>query len=102
LLDDLDVARASGAAIRLLASLAPPVRDELATREEKKLVIALRKTAMMTARACAFVGCTKTELNKWDAEGRLPHLLRALLCAKSRLSAASGPKTAGRRRAAIE
>jgi hypothetical protein len=28
---------------------------------------------MMTARACAFVGCTKTELNKWDADGRLPH-----------------------------
>jgi hypothetical protein len=41
LLDDLDGARASGAAIRLLASLAPPVRDEFATREEKKLVICL-------------------------------------------------------------
>jgi hypothetical protein len=82
LLDDLDGARASGAAIRLLASLAPPVRDELATREEKKLVIALRKTAMMTARACAFVGCTKTELNKWDADGRLPHLFTRVIMRK--------------------
>jgi hypothetical protein len=78
----VDAASASGAAIRLLASLAPPVRDKLATREEKKLVIALRKAAMMTARACAFVGCTKTELNKWDADGRLPDLFRRVIMRK--------------------
>ena len=36
----------------------------------------------MTARACAFVGCTKTELNKWDADGRLPHLFTRVIMRK--------------------
>jgi hypothetical protein len=25
---------------------------------------------------CDLIGCTKTELNKWVADGRLPHLFR--------------------------
>jgi hypothetical protein len=74
LLADLELARADGSEIRLLASLPPPVRDKLATRDEKKLVVALRKTGMMTAKACAYLGCSKTELNRGDADGRLLHL----------------------------
>lgn len=35
--------------------------------------IAMRKTCVMAGRAMEFLGCSKTELDRWDADGSCPH-----------------------------
>ncbi|MCG5531526.1 hypothetical protein LRD18_11795 [Halorhodospira halochloris] len=40
---------------------------------ERERVRELRKTAMWGAAVRKRLGCTRTELDRWDADGRLPH-----------------------------
>jgi hypothetical protein len=61
-------------AVRFLAGLPPIERDNLATDDERRKAIDMRKDSLPTSRACEAIGCTKTELNRWDEEGKLPHL----------------------------
>jgi hypothetical protein len=70
----LQTARATGEAIAFLAGLAPVDRDRLATTEERRAAIALRKTSLLKGKVLAALGCTATELERWHADGRLPHL----------------------------
>lgn len=57
-----------------LASLAPGDRDKIATPAERRDAIDLRKASLLAGKVKALLGCTTTELNRWDADGRLPHL----------------------------
>ena len=57
-----------------LASLAPRDRDKIATPAERRDAIDLRKASLLAGKVKALLGCTTTELNRWDADGRLPHL----------------------------
>jgi hypothetical protein len=70
----LRLARANGTATTYLASLSPSERNAIATKEERAAAIELRKTAIMTGATCAALGCSRRELDRWDADGRLPHL----------------------------
>jgi hypothetical protein len=69
------IARLSGIArIRYLASLDIEARERFATRLERNTAIAMRRSALTSEKVRKHLGCTKTELNRWDADGRLPHL----------------------------
>lgn len=66
--------RTGEARIVFLAGLSPDERDEIATRAERAEAIALRKAALLAGKFRDALGCTATELDRWDADGRLPHL----------------------------
>lgn len=69
------VARLSGIArIRYLASLDIEARERFATRLERNTAIAMRRAALESDKVRKHLGCTNTELNRWDGDGRLPHL----------------------------
>ena len=70
----LETARQAGEAVPYLAGLSPADRDLLATKEERRAAIALRQTAMLKGKVQAALGCTAPELERWHADGRLPHL----------------------------
>jgi hypothetical protein len=57
-----------------LAGLSPELRDQIASPAERREAIALRKTAVLAGMARTILGCTATELDRWYADGRLPHL----------------------------
>jgi hypothetical protein len=60
--------------VAFLAGLAPADRDKIATPAERRDAVALRKTSLLAGKVKALLGCTTTELDRWDADGRLPHL----------------------------
>lgn len=60
--------------IRILAGLSPADRDALGSPKERRAAIALRKAGLMTSAVMTRLDCTRTELNRWDSDGRLPHL----------------------------
>jgi len=60
--------------IIFLAGLSPGDRDEIAHPAERRAAIALRKTGIMASKVRAALACSATELDRWDADGRLPHL----------------------------
>ena len=62
------------ARIVFLAGLPVDEREHAGTAAERKEAIALRKTAIMAGKVRAALGCTETELDRWNADGRLPHL----------------------------
>ena len=66
--------RAEGELPRWLASLPPTEREHLATPGERKEAVALRKRCLKTSAVRERLQCSLTELNRWDAEGLLPHL----------------------------
>jgi hypothetical protein len=70
----LHAARQAGTAVPYLAGLSPHDRDQLATTEERRAALALRKTGMLKGKVLVVLGCTATELERWHADGRLPHL----------------------------
>jgi hypothetical protein len=76
LMTALEMARQAGTALTYLAGLDPTDRDQLATKEERRAAIALRQTGMLKGKVLAALGCTATELERWHADGRLPHLYR--------------------------
>jgi hypothetical protein len=61
-----------------LASLPPSVRDQIATKDERTAAVALRKASVMKSKALAFIGCTATELDRWDADGRCSHAYKCV------------------------
>lgn len=65
--------------IAFLAGLAPEDRDKIATLAERRDAVALRKASLLAGKVKALLGCTTTELDRWDADGRLPHLYRRVL-----------------------
>jgi hypothetical protein len=65
--------------IAFLAGLVPADRDEIATPAERQDAIALRKASLLAGKVKTLLGCTTTELDRWDADGRLPHLYRRVL-----------------------
>jgi len=65
--------------IAILVGLAPADRDRIATAAERRDAVALRKASLLAGKVKAFLGCTKTELDRRDRDDRLPHLyVRAL------------------------
>lgn len=60
--------------ITALAGLSPEERDRVATGPERTAAIAMRKTALMSGDVRKRLRCTTAELNRWHADGRLPHL----------------------------
>lgn len=66
--------RAQGQLTRWLASLPPEERKRLGTPAERKEAVALRKRCLKTGAVRDRLQCSLTELNRWDAEGLLPHL----------------------------
>jgi hypothetical protein len=75
----LEAARQAGTAVPYLAGVSPHDRDQLATTEERREAIALRKTGMLKGKVLVALGCTATELERWHADGRLPHLYTRVL-----------------------
>jgi hypothetical protein len=71
---ELEEQRKRGLEIVFLASLDPAERDKLATKEERAAAIAMRKLSVMSGRVRQTLQCTVTELDRWDADGRLRHL----------------------------
>jgi len=59
---------------RFLASLDPMDRDAIGEKADRRTAVELRKASAMAGQACAAVSCTRTELDRWDEDGRLPHL----------------------------
>lgn len=57
-----------------LAGLPPADRDRLATASERREVITLREDCVLTSAARQLLGCTLGEINRWEADGRLPCL----------------------------
>jgi hypothetical protein len=49
-------------------------RDRPATKTKRNAVTALRKDSVMTKKAMEILGCTLTELNRWDDQGQMPFL----------------------------
>jgi hypothetical protein len=76
---ELEAARQAGTAVAYLAGVSPHDRDQLATKEERREAIALRKTGMLKGKVLVALGCTATELERWHADGRLPHLYTRVL-----------------------
>lgn len=69
------VARLSGIArIQYLASLDIEARETFATPLERNAAIAMRRSALESDKVRKRLRCTTAELNRWDADGRLPHL----------------------------
>lgn len=69
------VVRLSGTArIQYLAGLDIEARERFATRLERNAAIAMRRSALASDKVRKHLGCTNAELNRWDADGRLPHL----------------------------
>jgi hypothetical protein len=60
--------------ITALAGLTTEERDRVATGPERTAAIAMRKTALMSGDVRKRLRCTTAELNRWHADGRLPHL----------------------------
>lgn len=62
------------ARITALAGLTSEERDRIATGPERTAAIAMRKTALRSDDVRRQLQCTSSELNRWDSDGRLPHL----------------------------
>jgi len=60
--------------VTFLAGLAPADRDKIATPAERRDAVALRRASLLAGKVKALLGCTATELDRWDADGRLPHV----------------------------
>ncbi len=73
---ELEERRKQGLEIVFLASLDPAERDKLATKEERAAAIGMRKLSVMSGRVRQTLQCTVTELDRWDADGRLRHTKR--------------------------
>ena len=89
---ELEEQRKRGLEIMFLASLDPADRDALATKEERAAAIAMRKLCVMSGHVRQALQCSVTELDRWDADGRLRHLYpEASITAGERIrSAGSG------------
>lgn len=63
--------------VRWLARIPAPRRNEIATEEERRQVVALRKATVGRSRATKILGCTLFEIDKWTKEGRIIPLYRS-------------------------
>lgn len=57
-----------------LAGLTPSDRDTIATSTERREAIIMRKSTILAGEVKTILGCTQRELDRWNADGRLPHL----------------------------
>lgn len=78
LLRDLDAARRAGCADAFLAGLAPQERDSIATKDERRQALDLRKSALKSTAVKQILDCTDTQLSRWSLDGRLPVLFRRI------------------------
>lgn len=62
-----------------LAGLPPAECDAISTQAERKAAIALRKNGILAGKVKAALKCTQKELDRWSADGRLPHLFVRVL-----------------------
>lgn len=69
-------AKASGGGVIFLCSLSPEERDLIASKDERRQSIDLRKTSLKSPAVKLALGCTQTELDRWSTDGRLPVLFR--------------------------
>ena len=67
------------ALVGFLAGLPPKERNSVAAPAERRAAIALRKRCVMTGAVRKALGCTLAELNRWDADGRLPHVFKRVI-----------------------
>jgi hypothetical protein len=70
--------------IIFIAGLQPQDRHLVGTAEERSAAGTLRKRTILSAKVRSKLKCTATELDRWNADGRLPHLyLRAMRFGKT-------------------
>ncbi len=62
-----------GDRLLFLARLNSLDRNKIATASERHATIQLRKACIWPSKTMELLGCTEKELNRWDADGRLPH-----------------------------
>ncbi|WP_174502149.1 hypothetical protein [Acidiphilium sp. C61] len=62
-----------GDRLLFLARLMASDRNKIATESERHATIQLRKACIWPSKTMELLGCTEKELNRWDADGRLPH-----------------------------
>lgn len=72
-------ARESDRAVLFAARLTPEERKAIATKEEATQAVGIRKSSVTKSKAMGILGCTATELDRWDGDGRLPHLFTRVL-----------------------
>ena len=60
--------------ILFLAGLPPADRNKIGTPADRRAAIALRRICIMTGEVRARLQCSRTELDRWDRDRRLPHL----------------------------
>lgn len=65
-----------GTLVRWLSGLGQEDRKLAGTGEERRRAVALRSRCLANSAVMARLGCSKTELDRWDREGLLPHLYR--------------------------
>jgi hypothetical protein len=76
----LEKSKLTGAAlIVFLAGLPSDARDKISTPVERRAAIALRKSALPAGKVRTALACSAIELDRWDADGRLPHLFVRVL-----------------------
>lgn len=69
--DEIRNHESAGTLLRWLAGLPPVLRDVLATREQRSAVVSMRSACVTRSKACAILGCTPTELDRWAKERRV-------------------------------
>lgn len=78
--DNVEIPRQTGGDRRPVGSSSScsprptPWSNRVATGPERAVAIVLRKTALMSGDVRKQLGCTLTKLDRWHADGRLPHL----------------------------
>lgn len=85
LVRQLESARLADNALRFLAGLSPIDRDKIATKDERRGSIALRKASIKTGEVREMLGCSLAELNRWNKDGRLPHLYEREMLVSSKI-----------------
>lgn len=70
---------ADGDLIRWLAGLPPSDRDRVGQPAERRQAIEMRMRSLMSGAVRRRLNCTQTELDRWDAQGLLPHLYTRIM-----------------------
>jgi hypothetical protein len=86
ILRDYETAKSKGLDIRWGASLAVTERTEYFNKDEIKSIIEIRKVGLSTYSARQYIGCTLAEINRWDAEGLLPHAFKKRIQAGGKMT----------------
>ena len=65
--------------IRWGVQVAPAERKLIFSPKEIKAIIALRREKLSTYKVREILGCTLTEINRWDNNGYLPHAFKQVI-----------------------